>query len=170
MKKLQTKQKILLFLSLIFLISSVSISAYKTVTNFKDISFNKNIDDNVKVKKINDLENEKEIKNRILALVETLGEAVDYMKNNLNEEKLTEAISMTEDCIKALDSIENGLNKLSSKDKINSLNKQTQILKAYFYDFKSNLGKGDLEKSLDIISSIQKEYIHWKKQIKGFLI
>lgn len=162
MKKLQTKQKILFSLSLIFLITSVSISAYKTTINFKSISFNKNINDNAEKEMDNSLQNEKQIKNKILALVETLGKAVDYIKNNLSEEKLAEVILMTDDCINALDSIENGINNKEG----NNLNKQTKVLRSYFYDFKLALKKADIEKSSDIICSIQKEYTCWKTQIK----
>ncbi|WP_027624864.1 hypothetical protein [Clostridium lundense] len=165
MKKPQTKQKILFSLSIIFLITSASISVYKTAANFKSISFNKNNNDVTEGIDVENLQNEREIKNKILPLVETLGEAVDYIKNNLSEKKLAEVIIITDDCINALYSIENGINKLSNKEEINDLIKQTKILRSYFHDLKLALEKGDIEKSSNIISSIKKEYICLKTQI-----
>ena len=163
MRKLQGKQKIMFSISLTFLLTSFSANIFKTITDLKNISLYEHANDEIiNFKKLKS--NEEEIKSKILELVETIGEAMNYIENNVSDTKLTKEVNLiTEDCIDAIQIIDNNINKLNKND-VNNLNKQTKILSTYINEIKLSLKEGDLQKRNDIVSYTRREYKCWKKE------
>ncbi|WP_142414605.1 hypothetical protein [Hathewaya massiliensis] len=91
------------------------------------------------------LQNKEEVKNRIADIWSTLDEATSYLKNNIdNKDKREEISDLIDDCISALNSIENTSTKIKDKNAVDA----TKDIKKIKEDFKE-LKKAFTEYNLD---------------------
>ncbi len=161
MKKIFRKQKIAVIISIVFFLTSIAVNAKNFIQDIKYIFYNKSIQaDNKNLMKNSD------IKEHILKLSNTLGEAIEYIKNNVNsKDKLQELKSLTDDSIIALESIENALNK---SENTSNLIEYTEKLKENFKELKTSLEELKMDKAEKIINfSIEKEYENWRNKLSA---
>lgn len=98
--------------------------------------------------------------------METLGESIDYLKTNIdNKEKVIEVETLIDDCIVALTSIEDALNK-NYEDTSSKLLVYTRDMRDDFINLKKVLEKDDQSKE-KILKNIEQNYIKAKK-VKDF--
>ncbi len=98
--------------------------------------------------------------------METLGESINYLKTNIhNKEKVTEVETLIDDCIVALTSIEDALNK-NYKDISSNLLIYTRDIRDGFINLKEILEEDDQSKE-KILKNIEQNYIEAKK-VKDF--
>lgn len=190
MKKSNKKQKIAFIISLIFFITSIAVKVKNLKENISIVSKNKTNDitakkaNDIKNKSINknldknevldrnfnkDLNNSLYIKEYILKLSSTIGEAIEYIKINVNhKDKYEEIKTLIGDCTNALESIENVLNK-SNDGELTNLLKDTQNIRQTFEKLKKGFNQKDLYKSEEIIKcSLEEEYKEWEKLLRNY--
>lgn len=165
MKKFSMKEKISLIITLIFAVTTLIVNIKNLKKDIKyitstEINNEYNISHN-KAKEIN-----YNVKKHVYNLLETLGESIDYLKTNIcNKEKVIEVETLIDDCIVALTSIEDALNK-NYKDTSSKVLVYTRELRAGFIDLKGVLEKDDQSKER-ILKNIEQNYIEAKK-VKDF--
>ncbi|MCY6959588.1 hypothetical protein [Clostridium brassicae] len=172
MKKLSNKQKMIFVLSLIFFCTSIAVKIKNFNNNIQAIKKKDSIEEkgkqnlknsslNITPKKLKNqfvLDNNKEvqngidIKNRVSELLGTLDKAINYLKNNIdNKNKKEEIIILIDDCINALNSIENALVKVKTKDDTINAKKDIKKLKEDFKELKKVFKEGNLKKCKEIL-------------------
>ncbi|HID0803374.1 TPA: hypothetical protein ACXDBE_003487, partial [Clostridium botulinum] len=103
------------------------------------------------------------VKDHISGIWDTLGESIDYLRINIdNKEKVTEVETLINDCIVALNSIEDALNK-NYKDTSSNLVLYTREMRADFINLKEVLQKDNQFKE-NILKNIEQNYIKAKKE------
>ncbi|WP_097025876.1 hypothetical protein [Clostridium peptidivorans] len=162
MKKLSIKEKIILIVTLIFSCTTLIVN----IKNFKkDIKYVISIreNDRYNVKQNNDKEKSYDLKYRILGLWDTLGEAIDYLKININNKQKTMEIEMLiDDSIKALNSIEDVLNK-NYRNTSSNLVSYTRNIRTCFINLKEALKEDNGSKD-ELLKIIEQNYIKGKEE------
>lgn len=162
MKKFSIKEKISLIITLIFVVTTLAVN----IKNFKkDIKYiaSTEINDVCNIKQNRYKEKNYNLKDHISGLWDTLGESIDYLKSNIdNKEKAIEVETLIDDCIVALTSIEDALNK-NYKDTFSKLLVYTRDMRTGFINLKEVLEKDDQSKE-EILRNIEQNYIKAKKE------
>lgn len=166
MKKFSIKEKISLIITLIFVFTTVAIN----IKNFeKDIKYITYIERSNDIKHNNDKEKNYNVKDHISAIWDTLGESIDYLRINIdNKEKVAEVETLIDDCIAALNSIEDALNK-NYKDTSSNLVLYTREMRAGFINLKEVLQKDNQSKE-NVLKIIEQNYIKAKKEKKILIL
>lgn len=162
MKKISIKEKISLIITLIFVVTTLAVN----IKNFKkDIKYiiSTEINNKYDTNQNKDKEKNYNVKDHVYDLLETLGESIDYLKSNIdNKEKAIEIETLIDDCIVALTSIEDALNK-NYKDTFSKLLVYTRYMRTDFINLKEVLEKDDQSKE-KILRNIEQNYIKAKKE------
>ncbi len=153
MKKISIKEKISLIITLIFVVTTLTVN----IKNFKkDIKYITYIERSNDIKHNNDKEKNYNVKDHISGIWDTLGESIDYLRINIdNKEKVTEVETLIDDCIVALNSIEDALNK-NYKDTSSNLVLYTREMRADFINLKEVLQKDNQFKE-NILKNIEQK-------------
>ncbi|WMJ81324.1 hypothetical protein RBU49_03440 [Clostridium sp. MB40-C1] len=176
MKNLSQKQKIIFICTLIFFCTSVAVKIKNFNSNIQSINKKKDIiqekvkQDSIKssnntlntlpekskeklnLKSNEKLQNDEDVNNRISEIRDTLEEAINYLKNNIdNKDKKEEIRILIDDCINALNSIENASTKIKYKDDIINANKDIKKLKEDFKELQKSFKEGNLDKCKEIL-------------------
>ncbi|WP_434296962.1 hypothetical protein [Clostridium sporogenes] len=164
MKKLSIKEKISLIITLIFFFTTLGVN----IKNFKkDIKYivSTEMNDKYNTKQNNNKKNDN-VKDHISGLWDTLGEAIDYLKINIdNKEKVVELERLIDDSIIALNSIEDALNK-NYKGTYSNLVLYIRDIRNSFINLNEALEKNE-KHNIDkgkILKSIEQNYIKGKKE------
>lgn len=162
MKKFSVRKKISLIITLIFVVTTLAVN----IKNFKkDIKYiiSTEINNEYNTNQSRDKEKNYNLKDHISGLWNTLGESIDYLKSNIdNKEKAIEVETLIDDCIVALISIEDALNK-NYKDTFSKLLVYTRDMRTDFINLKEVLEKDDQSKE-KILRNIEQNYIKAKKE------
>ncbi|KGK86074.1 hypothetical protein [Clostridium sp. HMP27] len=161
MKKFSIKEKIILVVTLLFGCTTLVFN----IKNFKkDIKYIISIRENKYItKQNNDKEKSNEIKYRILGLWNTLGESIDYLKSNIKDKReITEMEILIDDSIKALNSIEDALNK-NYRNTSSNLLLYTRNIRTGFINLKEIL-KEDNDSKDEFLEIIEQNYIKGKEE------
>ncbi|AKC63498.1 hypothetical protein AAGC94_22080 [Clostridium sporogenes] len=165
MKKISIKEKISLIITLIFVVTTLIVN----IKNFKkDVKYiaSTEINNEYNTNQNKGKEINYNVKKHAYNLLETLGESIDYLKTNIdNKEKVIEVETLIDDCIVALTSIEDALNK-NYKDTSSKLLVYTRDMRDDFINLKKVLEKDDQSKE-KILKNIEQNYIKAKK-VKDF--
>ncbi|MDU7252796.1 MAG: hypothetical protein E6274_10760 [Clostridium sp.] len=165
MKKISIKEKISLIITLIFVVTTLIVN----IKNFKkDIKYiaSTEINNEYNTNQNKGKEINYNVKKHVYDLLETLGESINYLKTNIhNKEKVTEVETLIDDCIVALTSIEDALNK-NYKDISSNLLIYTRDIRDGFINLKEILEEDDQSKE-KILKNIEQNYIEAKK-VKDF--
>ncbi|CBZ04598.1 hypothetical protein EXN25_03670 [Clostridium botulinum] len=160
MKKISTKQRIYLIITLIFVFTTLAVN----IKNFKkDIKYiaSTEVNNKYNTKQNNHKEEDYNVKDHISNLWHTLGESIDYLKENIdNKEKAKEIETLIDDSITALDSIEDALNK-NYKDTSSDFILYTRDMRNGFINLKEILEKDNVSKK-EILKGIKQNYIKGK--------
>ncbi len=160
MKKISTKQRISLIITLIFVFTTLAVN----IKNFKkDIKYiaSTEVNNKYNTKQNNHKEEDYNVKDHISNLWHTLGESIDYLKENIdNKEKAKEIETLIDDSITALDSIEDTLNK-NYKDTSSDFILYTRDMRNGFINLKEILKKDNVSKE-EILKGIKQNYIKGK--------
>ncbi|NFM45947.1 hypothetical protein FDB72_07310 [Clostridium botulinum] len=160
MKKISTKQRISLIITLIFVFTTLAVN----IKNFKkDIKYiaSTEVNNKYNTKQNNHKEEDYNVKDHISNLWHTLGESIDYLKENIdNKEKAKEIETLIDDSITALDSIEDALNK-NYKDTSSDFILYTRDIRNDFINLKEILKKDNVSKE-EILKGIKQNYIKGK--------
>lgn len=106
-------------------------------------------------------QNKEEVKNRIADIWSTLDEATSYLKNNIdNKDKREEISDLIDDCISALNSIENASTKIKDKNAVDAT-KDIKKIKEDFKELKKAFTEYNLDRCKKILNSKE---ILFKKQ------
>lgn len=108
------------------------------------------------------------MKDHISGVWDTLGESIDYLRINIdNKEKVIEVGILIDDCIVALNSIEDALNK-NYKDTYSNLVLYTRDIKKKFVYLREILEKDKNRNTIkkELLKSIEQNYLEGKKYIK----
>lgn len=153
MRKFNNGKKILISLTLVFGCTSIGCN----INNFrKDINY---IKSNVIEKKEKNIDKD-DLDGYVVNLCYTVGEAIDYIKDNLYKEKSLEQVKiLVNDCIGALSSIQNSIDK-SNKNRYKELIIYIKSMKDNFIRLDGLLQKGidDSNKENHILNSIENDY------------
>lgn len=162
MKKFSIKEKISLIITLIFVVTKLAVNIKNFKKDIKYIASTK-INDVCNIKQNRDKEKNYNLKDHISGLWDTLGKSIDYLKSNIdNKEKAIEVETLIDDCIVALTSIEDALNK-NYKDTFSKLLVYTRDMRTGFINLKEVLEKDDQSKE-EILRNIEQNYIKAKKE------
>ncbi|BAQ14346.1 hypothetical protein CBB2_2236 [Clostridium botulinum] len=162
MKKFSIKEKISLIITLIFVVTTLAVNIKNFKKDIKYIASTK-INDVCNIKQNRDKEKNYNLKDHISGLWDTLGKSIDYLKSNIdNKEKAIEIETLIDDCIVALTSIEDALNK-NYKDTFSKLLVYTRDMRTDFINLKEVLEKDDQSKE-KILRNIEQNYIRAKKE------
>ncbi|KEI76685.1 hypothetical protein N486_13310 [Clostridium botulinum B2 128] len=162
MKKFSIKEKISLIITLIFVVTTLAVNIKNFKKDIKYIASTK-INDVCNIKQNRDKEKNYNLKDHISGLWDTLGKSIDYLKSNIdNKEKAIEVETLIDDCIVALTSIEDALNK-NYKDTFSKLLVYTRDMRTGFINLKEVLEKDDQSKE-EILRNIEQNYIKSKKE------
>lgn len=171
MKNRKLIGKALITLSVIFFITSIVVQVNRTRMDIKEIVKGKPENSESKKNFNSDFikQNNKQIDDKakkILELFNTINDAIQYMNNNLNKEKLDNIEILTENSIEALNSIEKNL---FDENNQSDLKKQIDLLKSDFEELNKAAKDKDLNKSKEIMNNrITKDYELCFKAISSF--
>jgi len=116
------------------------------------------------------MEKYREVIERILELLNTMEEGLDYVQNQLGELKYEEALIVVKDLIDALDSIDSSIQPMDNKLPQNNISALSSSLKACFDKV---VGKFDQNNEVIIDSLLEKEVIpefaRWREEIDKVL-
>lgn len=104
------------------------------------------------------------MKDHISGVWDTLGESIDYLRINIdNKEKVIEVGILIDDCIVALNSIEDALNK-NYKDTYSNLVLYTRDIKKKFVYLREILEKDKNRNTIkkELLKSIEQNYLEGK--------
>ncbi|MHB9922122.1 hypothetical protein [Clostridium botulinum] len=164
MKKSSRGEKISLILTLIFVFTTLAVNIKNFKKDIKYIAYTE-INNKCNTKQSNKEKNDN-IKDHISGIWDTLGETIDYLKNNIdNKEKVVELERLIDDSIIALNSIEDALNK-NYKNTYNSLALYIRDMRNGFINLRETLEenkKHNIDKQ-KILKSIEQNYIKGKKE------
>jgi len=165
------KSRIIFVMSVNFLITSILAKIHNTSILLKE---NKDNQRRKILNNTNQLVFPKKIKkhaeniNYILKISDTLGEALNYIKQNYKNGTKLQTETVLEDSIEGVNSINIALETMYSDLDNKSIKLETNNLGALLDKLKNALDESNMEMAENIINSIvSNEYTHWKRDIEN---
>ena len=162
------KTKIIFIMSVIFFMSSILTKINNTTMLLKE-NKNKEIINNIDRQLIEkETKNYREKENYILEISDTLGEALNYIRQNYKNETNLQVKTLLRDSIAGVSSISAALETMYSGIDNKSLKVKTNNLKVLFSELINLLDENNIEMAETIIDTkVLSEYNHWKNELES---